>query len=44
MTLDEAIKTIREECKVHNACIECPMNGNCYKYPGEWKETKGGEE
>ena len=44
MTLDEAIKTIREECKVHNACIECPMNGNCNEYPGEWKETKGGAE
>ena len=42
--LNKAIKTISEECKAHKVCIECPMNGNCNEYPGEWKETKGGAE
>ena len=37
--LNEAIKTIKEECKAHSICTECPMNGNCNEYPKEWKEV-----
>lgn len=44
MTLNEAIKTIREECNTHHACIECPMNQNCNENPTEWREVKYNDE
>lgn len=39
--LNEAIKTIRELCKVKKDCdcTECPMNWNCGEDPAFWEEV-----
>lgn len=42
--LNEAIKTIKELCKVKKDCTECPMNWNCGEDPVFWEEVKGNTE
>lgn len=47
--LNEAIKTIKELCKVKGRglclyCTECPMNWNCSRDPAFWEEVNDGAE
>lgn len=44
MSINDAINTIKETCKIYKICVECPMNFNCNEYPAEWKEVNGGSD
>lgn len=47
MSLNEAIKTIRDECHSHSDCIDCPLFDKwctvCSE-PYNWEEVDNGEE